>query len=95
MIQYIANDNLDYEKWDKCIIGSVNGNFYAKSWYLDIVSPNWKALIQDDYKAVFPLPIKKRLGISYISQPLFTQQLGIFSSECGKNFEEFLSQIPN
>lgn len=94
MIKLFENKQIDKQKWDNCLEQSECAKIYAYSWYLDIVSPNWKALIQDDYKAVFPLPIKKRLGISYISQPLFTQQLGIFSSECGKNFEEFLSQIP-
>lgn len=94
MIKLFENKQIDKQKWDNCLEQSECAKIYAYSWYLDVVSPNWKALIQDDYKAVFPLPIKKRLGISYISQPLFTQQLGIFSSECGKNFEEFLSQIP-
>ncbi len=94
MIKLFENKQIDKKKWDNCLEKSECAKIYAYSWYLDIVAPNWNALIQDDYKAVFPLPIKKRLGISYISQPLFTQQLGIFSSECGKNFEEFLSQIP-
>ncbi len=94
MIKLFENKEIDKQKWDNCLEQSECAKIYAYSWYLDIVAPNWNALIQDDYKAVFPLPIKKRLGVFYISQPLFTQQLGLFSSEGGKNFEEYLPQIP-
>lgn len=94
MIELFKNKQIDKQKWDNCLEQSDSAKIYAYSWYLDIVAPNWKALIQDDYKAVFPLPIKKRLGISYISQPLFTQQLGLFSSENSVNFDDYLSQIP-
>ena len=94
MIKLFKNKEIDKQKWNNCLEQSKFAKIYAYSWYLDIVAPNWKALIQDDYKAVFPLPIKKRLGISYISQPLFTQQLGLFSSENSVKFEEFMSRIP-
>ena len=94
MIELFENKEIDKQKWENCLEQSERAKIYAYSWYLDIVAPNWKALIQDDYKAVFPLPIKKRLGISYISQPLFTQQLGLFSSENSANFDDYLSQIP-
>lgn len=94
MVNLFENKEIDKQKWDNCLEQSDSPKIYAYSWYLDIVTPKWKALIQDDYKAVFPLPIKKRLGISYITQPLFTQQLGLFSSDNSTNFDYYLSQIP-
>ena len=94
MIKLFENKQIDKQKWDNCLEQSECAKIYAYSWYLDIVAPNWKALIHDNYKAVFPLPVKKRLGISYISQPLFTQQLGLFSSDNSLNFDYYLSQIP-
>ena len=94
MIRFYANNEINKQKWDSCIDNSTKGLIYAYSWYLDIVSPNWSALIKEDYKTVFPLPIKKKLGISYISQPLFTQQLGLFSSENSNNANTFLKAIP-
>ena len=94
VIKYFQHSEIDKAKWDAYIEKSSNVMLYAYSWYLDIVSPNWVALIKGDYKVVFPLPAKKKLGVSYISQPLFTQQLGLFSYDNSKSIEEFLSAIP-
>ena len=52
---------------------------YAKSWYLNTVAENWDALVEGDYEQVFPLTWRKKYGIYYLYQPVFTQQLGIFS----------------
>ncbi len=94
MIVFLHNREIDKEAWDKCLNNSVNGLIYAYSWYLDIVSPNWCALVEVNYNKIFPLPIKKKFGFSYISQPLFTQQLGQFSKEISNNSMEFIMEIP-
>ena len=94
MIQYIAYNNLDYEKWDKCIIGSVIGSVYAKSWYLDIVCEQWDALVLNDYEAVMPLPKRKKWGITYIHQPFMCQQLGVFHKQESYCVDDFISAIP-
>jgi hypothetical protein len=80
MIRYLRHKEIDPEKWDRCIGQSVNGIVYACSWYLDIVSPGWEALVQDDYTSVFPLTGTSKMGIHYLRQPFFTQQLGLFST---------------
>ena len=79
MILYIKNRDIDRAKWDTCIQQSPNPLVYAMSWYLDIVCSGWAALVEDDYKLVFPLTWGSKFGISYLYQPMFTQQLGIFS----------------
>jgi len=79
LIRYLKNSEIDTEKWDGCIKSSFNGIIYAYAWYLDIVHENWEALVEDDYIRVMPLPASKKMGISYIMQPFFMQQLGIFS----------------
>lgn len=96
-IEFLKRDEIDTTKWDNCIARSVNGIVYAYSWYLDIVAENWGALVADDYQAIFPLTFKKKYGISYIYQPLFTQQLGLFSTG-SINHEltsQFFDAIPN
>lgn len=70
---------------------------YAESWYLDIVcDKNWSALVLNDYEAVMPLPLKAKMGLTYVQQPFWTQQLGIFSKqEITSNFvDSFLDNLP-
>ncbi|MBU1718319.1 MAG: hypothetical protein KKA07_04535, partial [Bacteroidetes bacterium] len=95
-IRFLENNEIDKAKWDKCISSAFNGIIYAYSWYLDIVSPEWAALVAGDYETVFPLPQAKKAGILYLRQPLITQQLGIFS-QSGLNTaitNSFLEAIP-
>jgi hypothetical protein len=96
MIRYIKHDQIDFEKWDKCIDHAVNGIFYAYSWYLDMTAPGWDALVEDNYSSVMPLPKRKKFGINYIYQPFFIQQLGVFSttSLSADVTNNFLKAIP-
>ena len=95
MIKYLKHSDIDKAKWDLCVGQSVNGLIYAYSWYLDIVSPNWEALVLDDYEAIFPLTQRKKF-ISYLYQPFFTQQLGLFYKNKFHQgmLDEFVSLIP-
>jgi hypothetical protein len=96
MIRYLRNNQIDRNRWDDCIRKAFNGNVYAFSWYLDIVAYGWEALVSDDYDAVLPLTGRKKAGIHYLYQPLFTQQLGVFSTtrlDAGI-VNEFLNTIP-
>jgi hypothetical protein len=96
MIRYLRNPDIDKSKWDECINRSVNGIIYAHSWYLDIVSPGWDALVEDDYITLFPLTRNRKFGINYLFQPYFTQQLGLFTRDhLTENLvHEFLDAIP-
>lgn len=97
MIRHLLPNDIDYEKWDNCINESFNGNIYSLSWYLNITHPEWEALVEDDYERVMPLPVSKKYGISYILQPYFIQQLGIFSKSnlCSEKIVEFIEAIPS
>ncbi len=80
MYQYFYHKNIDKTLWDRCIDQSKNGIIYALSWYLDITSPGWDAIIKEmegHYVAVLPLPRSKKFGLNYIKQPLLSQQLGL------------------
>jgi hypothetical protein len=97
MILYIQHTRIDRERWDDCIRRSVNSLVYAFSWYLDIVSPGWEALVEDDYSSVFPLTHHSKAGIRYLRQPFFCQQLGIFSTNVVTEdmVTRFLLSIPS
>ncbi len=96
-IYYLENIEIDKKKWDSCITGSYNGIIYAHSWYLDIVSPGWCALIADEYKYVMPLPVKRKYGFNYIVQTLYMQQGGIFTTETINDslIYDFIGKIPD
>lgn len=97
MIIYHKNDEIDREQWDNCIRNSSWFKPYPYSWYLDIMSPGWEALVDDDYDSVFPLPIAGKFGIRFIQTPYFLQQLGAFSPDkpVDKAVREFLHYLPD
>ena len=76
---------------------AVNSYPYGYTWYLDNVAETWTGLVYKDYEIVFPLVWNKKYSIHYLYQPLFTQQLGIFSLEelSEKTLKSFLEQIPD
>lgn len=96
MIKYLTNNEINKDRWDDCIKNSVNGIVYANSWYLDIVADGWSALVENDYERVFPLISGKKWGIKYLFQPVFSQQLGIFSQTLltEEVVAKFLKAIP-
>jgi hypothetical protein len=77
-VEYVRYKDIDKTKWDACIDNSVNILIYGKSFYLDNLAQNWDGIILNDYEAVMPLTWKKKWGISYLYQPSFIQQTGIF-----------------
>ncbi|MFN8239929.1 MAG: hypothetical protein U0X39_04160 [Bacteroidales bacterium] len=96
MIIYLKNHEIDRDLWDSCIKAANPHKPYAFSWYLDIMSPGWEALIDDDYDSVFPVPARQRFGIKYVATPVFLQQLGAFSPDKSavSSTVEFLDYMP-
>jgi hypothetical protein len=80
-LTYLRNHEINLVKWDNCINNAHNGSIYAFSWYLDIISDEWTAIIRDDYGAVMPLLHRKKAGIAYLAPSPFANQLGVFSTE--------------
>jgi hypothetical protein len=96
MIVYLRNEEIDREKWDGCLAEIQGVKPYPWSWYLDIMAPEWEALVDDDYDSLFPLPAFRKFGYRYVATPLFLQQLGPFSPDSDKQgkAEEFLGFMP-
>ncbi len=81
MLKLVPRKEIDVQKWDDLIASSLSETIYPYCWYLDTVSENWSAMVVDDYKFVMPVVWKKKVGMKYIYQPFYTQQLGVFSRE--------------
>ncbi len=77
-IRFLKNNQVDKKMWDECIDQSPAGLIYAKSVYLDCMCPDWSALTNESCDWVMPLTSGSKYGISYLHQPPFTQQLGVF-----------------
>lgn len=80
-LHHLTNNEIDFERWDAALANSDRPLVYANSWYLNIVNPNWEALVSEDYSTVVPLPVVQKFGIKIVSQPPFCQQLGLFSNK--------------
>ena len=94
-IYYKRRQEINIDKWDRCVEQASNGLIYAYSFYLDHTADNWDGLVLDDYKAVMPLPRRKKFGIHYLYQPYFTAQLGLFGNRPAADLlENFLKAIP-
>lgn len=96
MIKHLKHGEIDFERYSATISNCAWGRIYALPWYLDIVSPNWEALVNEDYSIVMPLPVKKKYGLKSITQPYLCQQLGVFSTKNLDNFifKDFYDKIP-
>jgi len=96
MINFIRHGEIDRKKWDQCVLNSKQKMVYSQSWYLDLVAPGWCGLVEDDYLSVMALPLRTKFGIRYIFQPLFAQQLGVYSTEIieASKTKEFIQAIP-
>lgn len=80
LITYRKHADIDKGRWDALIEkAGAKGLIYARSEMLDAMSPGWDALVSGDYEAVMPLTWRKKMGIRYLCQPAFCQQLGVFS----------------
>lgn len=92
-IRHLKHCEIDLHKWDTSIEASPQGLAYHLSWYLDITSPGWEALVDGDYENIMPLPVRCKFGFTYLIQPFLTQQLGVISVS-GKTVEtnEFLKK---
>lgn len=98
MIHYLRHHQINKQKWDACVEASEEGVICVLSWYLDIVSPNWHALVDEEadlYVTVMPLTGTSKMGFARLGSPHFCQQLGIISIKPNTNIsmaEQFLKE---
>ena len=79
--ELVVGSNINRLLWDECVQQSPNGLIYGQSFFLDNISPGWSGLIGENYDWVFPIISNKKFGFSYLYQPPFTQQLGIYAKQ--------------
>lgn len=97
MIRYLKHSEIDLEKWNQAVRNSLFSTIFVEYELLDLLtgSDTWDALVQDDYKAVMPLPYRKKGVLKYVYTPFFIPQMGIFSEHelLPDEIEDFLSAV--
>ena len=74
---------------------------YGYSWYLDAVlaGPDWKwvgLVVTDEqggYRAVMPVPLRRKWGRWVVHQPFFCQFLDVFSTDDSLDIVRFLDAV--
>ncbi|MCF8224839.1 MAG: GNAT family N-acetyltransferase [Bacteroidales bacterium] len=79
MIKILSRKQINDKKWDEVIAGSAFEMIYPYTWYLDRCADNWLGLVMNDYECIMPVVFRKKIGLKYTYQPLYCQQLGVFS----------------
>lgn len=94
MIRIVKSKNIDPAKYQKCLNESGLVNFNAQIPVLNFLCKDWKLLVYGDYEYCAILPFKQKLGLNFILNPLFCQQLGVFGSGLNEKInDEFLNFI--
>ena len=75
VLRTIHSTEIDRKKWDICVNNSVNSKIYGYSWFLDNVFSNWYGIVDENYRAVFPLPIINKNTIGKVA---FMHELNIY-----------------
>lgn len=81
MIKYTGRRNIDEEQWNRVIASSAYETIYPYTWYLDACADHWGAFVMPGYECVMPVAFRKKIGIRYTYQPLYCQQLGVYSAK--------------
>lgn len=96
MIRHLKRSVIDGRWWDERLLACPNRTWYARSWVLDIASPDWEALVDEENGALFPLTWRRKYGVRYLFQPFGLQQLGVFApAPLGAgSFQRLLQAVP-
>lgn len=93
-ILWIERTNIDSDKWNRCVLSCPQTDtVFAQLWYIDTCCDEWDALVEDDYRAVWPLCHRRKFGISYIFPPFFVAQIGILGNPRSE-ISEWMDAIP-
>jgi hypothetical protein len=97
LIHFIQNKDIDRGKWDRLVHATPGALIYNASWYLDVISDTWHALVAGDYEAALPLPTTIKGGITMVYQPFFSREFSLLSPVplTGGDLGRFLEGLPS
>jgi hypothetical protein len=81
MIRFLRRQQINDERWNGVIDSSRHETIYPYTWYLDACADNWAGYVMNDYECVMPVAFRRKIGLKYTYQPIYCQQLGVFSAQ--------------
>jgi hypothetical protein len=81
MIRYVGRRYIDEEQWNRVITSSGFETIYPYTWYMDACADHWGAFVMPGYECIMPVAYRKKIGMRYTYQPVYCQQLGIYSAK--------------
>ncbi len=79
-IYFLPSHQVEKPKWNDALLKCNYGLVYAHTDFLDHMCDYWIGAVVGNYKGVFPIPYRRKLGVRYVCMPAFSQQLGLFGS---------------
>lgn len=76
-IRLLSSGEIDRQRWDACVQNDPSALVYSSVLFLDHMAEEWMGIVCEDYRAVMPLPVKRKAGLKMIYMPPFIQRLGI------------------
>ena len=93
-VTYLKRAEIDVLKWERCVNTHKTATVFVQHWFLDSYCKTWAAVVVDDYRAVLPLPVRRKWGIDYVYPPFFASRLGFFGEELTENeINEILHEV--
>lgn len=93
----LQRSEIDDVAWNRCVENSAQRIVYGYTWYLDCVAWRWAGLVimahDGSYRAVMPVPLRRKFGRWVVHQPLFCQFLGVFTADEGIALTSFWEAI--
>lgn len=93
--RYLQRSDIDPANWDACVAASTNARIYGSSQFLDRMADHWDGIVLDDYRAVLPLPRRRKYGIDYLCPMPFSGALAVYGKDALPcDTLDFLQQVP-
>lgn len=93
--EILSHRDIDVNIWDAFVQASPQGMIYSCHHYISALEPEWYAVIvrgADMIHAAMPIILRKKGGIMYSTQPIFTQYWGIMfrpaEANTARSFEQ-------
>ena len=91
----LKHNEIDPKAWDNLVQNTKGSRIFSKYAYLNAVNPEFEAFVEErqgKYISAFPICLKRKFGLNYIVQPVFTQQVQLLSQDESPS-DEFVSKL--